>query len=527
MKQPTVWLFLFLAAGLLVLPAVAGASAPVASLTANITSGGIPLSVKFIDTSTNYPASWTWSFGDGSTSQEEDPVHTYSSAGTYTVTLTVTNADGSTTITKSGYITLSKSATAPSALFITNISSGTQPLSVQFIDASTNSPTAWAWSFGDGGTSTSQNPTHTYKTTGSFTVTLSAVNDAGSSTVSKEAYITVSSTASSPGATFTATETSGSCPLTIQFIDTSSNSPTSWVWSFGDGGTSTSQNPSHTYATAGTYTVTMTATNSGGSDTDTETDYITVDEAEPITSFFANVTSGNAPLAVKFNDTSLNSPTSWYWYFGDGGTSTEQNPVNTFTNEGTYTVVFTATNSEGSNTSSVTGYINVTAATPPNPAFTADVMTGTAPLTVQFSDASTYSPTSWQWSFGDGETSTLQNPKHRYATAGTYTVSLAAGNAGGSRTITTGSFIVVLADASASAAPAGTPAPAATEGVMEQPTAAAAPDATPVPAESSQGSSSGIFVIAGVVILVGVGAFGFLRMRRPPQGQVHSHRKDL
>ncbi|WP_299962787.1 PKD domain-containing protein [Methanoregula sp.] len=526
MKQ-TVWLFLFLAAGLLILPAVAGASAPDASLTANITSGGIPLSVKFIDTSTNSPSTWTWSFGDGGTSTEEDPVHTYTSAGTYTVTLTVINSDGSDTTTKSGYITLSKSASSPSATFIANITSGTQPLAVQFVDASTNSPSTWAWSFGDGGTSTSQNPTHTYTSTGSFTVTLTAVNTAGSSTVSKEAYITVSSTSSSPGASFTSTETSGSCPLTIQFIDTSSNSPNSWVWSFGDGGTSTLQNPSHKYVTSGTYTVTMTATNSGGSDTDTETDYITVDETEPISTFKTNVTSGPVPMAVQFNDTSLNSPTSWYWYFGDGGTSTEQNPVNTYTAEGTYTVVFTATNSEGSNTTSIADYINVTAVTPPTPSFTADVMTGTAPLTVQFTDTTTHSPTSWEWSFGDGDTSTLQNPKHRYTSVGTYTVSLIASNAGGSRTITTSSFIIVMSDGSTSATMTGTPAPAATEAAMQQPPAAVTPEVTATSEASSQGESSNIFVIVGVVILVGVGALGFLRMRRPPQGQVHSHRKDL
>ena len=167
MQQSTVWLLLIFAAGLSFLPAVAGATAPAASFTSNITSGTtIPFPVQFIDTSGNVPISWTWSFGDGGTSTAQDPPHTYTASGTYTVTLTTTNADGSDTETKTGYITISKSTTAPAAAFISNTTTGTNPLAVQFVDASSNSPTAWAWSFGDGGTSSVQNPVHTYSREG-------------------------------------------------------------------------------------------------------------------------------------------------------------------------------------------------------------------------------------------------------------------------------------------------------------------------------------------------------------------------
>ena len=157
---------------------------------------------------------------------------------------------------------VNKVAVIPAANFISSVTSGSVPLSVQFVDSSTNSPTSWAWSFGDGGTATTQSPSHTYTTTGTFTVTLTATNAAGSNTISKPAYITVATASVVPTVSFAATKTSGPIPLTVQFVDSSTNSPTSWAWSFGDGTTSVNQSPSHTYTTVGTYTVTLTATNS-------------------------------------------------------------------------------------------------------------------------------------------------------------------------------------------------------------------------------------------------------------------------
>ena len=526
MKQPTVWLFLFLAAGFSILTAAVGASAPVASFTANTTGGEIPLSVLFVDTSTNTPTSWTWSFGDGGTSTSEDPVHTYTSAGTYTVTLTATNADGSNTVTRSSYITVSKSVTAPVSVFLANATSGSAPLAVRFVDASTNSPTTWAWSFGDGGTSSEQNPVHTYTSAGSYTVTLTAVNSVGSSTVSKDAYVSVSSSSSSPVASFTATETEGPCPLAVQFVDSSTNTPTSWVWSFGDGITSSDQNPSHTYTTPGTYTVTLTVTNAGGSSTVTEVDYITAEEAEPIASFTANVTSGHPPLAVQFTDTSSNAPTSWYWYFSDGGSSTDQNPVHEFETAGTYTVAFTATNDEGSNTTTKTRCINVTAVDSPEPSFTADITSGTAPLTVHFTDTSTNAPVSWEWNFGDGSTSTLKNPSHQYTSGGTYTVVLTATNAGGSRTTTSSHYITVtsLEETMTAAVPEPTVAPM----TSEEPSATATASDTPAPTQSSQGSSSfTTLAIVAVVIFAGIGAIAFILKNRSRHGPSHSRRREL
>ncbi len=251
-----------------------GTPPPTAAFTASPTSGCAPLSVNFTDQSTGDIDTWSWDFGDGSTSSAQNPTHEYTSAGTYTVSLTVTGPGGSDTDTKTDYITVS---TGPTAAFSGSPTSGTAPLTVSFTDESTGNPTSWSWDFGDGSTSTQQNPTHEYASAGTYTVSLTATNDCGSSTETKVDYITVTEpTCDTPVADFTGSPTSGTAPLTVNFTDQSTNSPTSWSWDFGDGTTSTLQNPSHEYTAAGTYTVKLTATNSCGSDTKTRVDYITV-----------------------------------------------------------------------------------------------------------------------------------------------------------------------------------------------------------------------------------------------------------
>jgi PKD repeat protein len=153
---------------------------------------------------------------------------------------------------------------------------GPAPLTVNFTDTSTNSPTEWYWVFGDGSTSTAQNATHIYLSAGTYTVTLTAYNDEGSNKTTRSDYITATESVTPPTASFSSDVTTGSSPLTVQFTDTSGNSPTAWVWTFGDGDSSTLPNPSHTYSADGTYTVKLTASNSGGTNTVVRSGYITV-----------------------------------------------------------------------------------------------------------------------------------------------------------------------------------------------------------------------------------------------------------
>ena len=350
----------------------------------------------------------------------------------------------------------------------------------------------WGW-----GSLHKSQPDTTYTTQGPYTVTLTATNSAGSNTTSLTNYITVNQVTVTPMALFKSTVTSGYEPLTVQFVDASTNSPNSWVWSFGDGSPPRSRTRRRRIS-SGTYAVTLTATNAMGSNTVTQPGYITVNAAVPVSSFTANVTSGAKPLTVQFTDTSNNTPTAWYWTFGDGGTSTSENPVYTFSSVGSFAVSLGATNTAGSNTTTIPAYINVTnAASPPITSFSSDIQSGTAPLTVQFTDTSANSPNGWQWSFGDGSQSTDQNPSHTYTQGGTYSVILTAVNSGGDNTTTMPGFITVSAPVITTLpTQVVTTVPMTTEQQTE--TQSAAGTTTP---PGSGGSSSWTLPFIGVVIL--------------------------
>ena len=159
---------------------------------------------------------------------------------------------------KSDYIIAYPPATTiPVANFTGTPTSGVAPLTVQFTDLSTGSPTGWNWSFGDGNFSNLQSPSHIYAFPGLFYVTLNVSNSAGSDTLTRIDYINVTSTAIPPTANFTGTPTSGVAPLTVQFTDLSTGSPTGWNWSFGDGNFSNLQSPPHIYAFPGLFNVSL------------------------------------------------------------------------------------------------------------------------------------------------------------------------------------------------------------------------------------------------------------------------------
>lgn len=365
---------------------------PVASFTANVISGSAPLVVLFTDNSAGAPNSWYWDFGDGIYSKHaQTATHTFTSPGTYTVTLTVTNDAGSDTVTKTDYITVSSTSKAseppdisekPTATFTSDVTTGYAPLGVQFTSKSTGDPTSYYWIF-EPETSDDWNShhpvtaVHTFKKPGVYTVSLVVTNSAGSYTVIEPNYITVldpsvPTPTQKPTASFTADLTRGTAPLVVSFTDTSTGgAPISWYWNFGDGTHSTdAQIATHTFTRPGTYTVTLTLTNEAGSDTVSKTDYITVSSTlkAPTADFYSTqvqqtIASGESlwvPAGVSFSDCSTGSPTSWLWDFGDGETSTVQNPTHTYIEAGSYTVKLTVNNDAGSNTISKSGYVLIT-----------------------------------------------------------------------------------------------------------------------------------------------------------------------
>jgi PKD repeat protein len=416
---------------------------PIANFSADktsVTEGG---SVNFSDLSTNTPTTWAWTFAGGNpgTSSSKNPVVTYSTAGTYTVTLVATNSSGSNTKSVTNYITVVKPVVAPVANFSADKTTVTEGGTVTFADLSTNTPTVWAWTFTGGtpGTSSSKNPVVTYSNAGTYAVALTATNASGSNTKTVAGYITVVKPVVAPVADFSADKTSVTEGSTVTFSDLSTNIPSAWSWTFAGGnpGTSSSKNPVVTYNTAGTYTVTLVATNASGSNTKTVTNYIIVTKPvlAPVANFSASKTVITKGETVIFSDLSTNTPTSWSWNFAGGTplTSTLQNPAVTYSTAGTYKVVLTATNSAGSNTKTVENYIQVNEPVlVPVAEFEAVKTSVFVGENVQLTDLSENAPTQWEWLFpgGNPSISSEQNPKVTYNAAGEYDVTLTVSKPG-------------------------------------------------------------------------------------------------
>ncbi len=173
---------------------------------------------------------------------------------------------------------------APVAAFSADKTSGAAPATIVFTSSSTGTISSYSWSFGDGTSSTAQNPTHTYSVVGTYSVSLTTTGPGGSDSETKASYISVSSTPpppTAPTANFTPSATSGVAPLTVTFTNSSTGSISTYSWNFGDGTTSTVASPSHVYSNAGTYTVSLTVTGSGGSNTMTKSNLLTVSSTPP------------------------------------------------------------------------------------------------------------------------------------------------------------------------------------------------------------------------------------------------------
>jgi gliding motility-associated-like protein len=237
-----------------------------------------------------------------------------------------------------------------------------------------------------------------------------------------------------PVADFSATPVSGCAPLLVKFTDLSTDNPTSWKWDLGNGTTSILQNPSVTYFASGRYNITLISTNASGSDTIVKNQYITV-QFNPIVKFSGNTLTGCLPLSVKFTDQSTagsGTINSWKWDFGDGLFDSVRNPNHTYTSSGTFDVALQVKNSFGcTNTISLTKYINTSNS--PKADFTNNLQsTCKPPVKLNFQNLSTGPPSTYQWDFGDGSTSTQTNPSHTYSAAGSFTVKLiASAGAGG------------------------------------------------------------------------------------------------
>ncbi|MBI4931357.1 MAG: PKD domain-containing protein [Bacteroidetes bacterium] len=401
--------------------AVTNTIVPTVSATAGNDTVCINDTIAFAGGGTNL-TSFLWNFGDGNTSLQQNPKHSYSSLGTYTVTFTGTNGCGNSA---NKTIVIRVLANAPpianfSFTPFANCSGFSQicPGAVVYFTNATVNGVSWSWNFGDAGTSTAMNPTHSYTATGSYTVTLIAISSCGGTATIKKCLSVANNVIPSaffcygfgciPGAV---------CPDTpVQFNNFSSDT-TSVFWDFEDGNTSTLVNPSHPFADTGTYIVSVTVTNLCGN-------FATYSAG-------VHVTYGNVPSASLFYwpatacpGTTINfssfsfSATDYYWDFGDGGIDSIQNAVHAYASSGTYTVTLIASNGCGGDT--ITQVIGISDGSTPDFTFASTCFGNTT----SFTDASSPTPASWAWDLGDGNTSTLQNPTHTYTAIGTYQVIL-------------------------------------------------------------------------------------------------------
>jgi len=268
--------------------------------------------------------SWLWGFGDGNTSTEQNPTHSYAENTTYNVSLEVTAAHGLSNDTFQHIVILNRN---PISNFSYSPDNPTDLQTVNFTDLSNDTDgniTSWYWMFGDENTSTIQNPSHQYSDNGTFTVTLN-VTDNDNATNETSQQISILNVG--PTSNFNYTPSIPMVNETVQFNDTSTDPDgniTSWLWDFGDETNSTDPNPTHQYADNGTYTVTLTVTDDDGYN-DSEEKTITITRAEDVESpskvTGLTVTDAkDGKLDISWNPSTDNVAVDYYNVYHDGPT---------------------------------------------------------------------------------------------------------------------------------------------------------------------------------------------------------------
>lgn len=412
---------------------------PQIDIDASPSSGLAPLSVQLEPRAQggDLPLTYEWDFGDGDTSTQSAPSHVYTMPGTYTVSLKVTDSNGDQATDSTQVVVNSDDVPAVTAQ--ATPTSGLAPLQVQFSAQGMggNGALTYSWSFGDGASDAGKNVAYTYQNAGQYQATVT-VTDADGDVATDTLTIDVGSN-TAPAANASATPTSGFAPLAVDFFGNANggNGQLTYTWNFGDGATPVAQqNTQHTYTTPGTYTATLLVEDMDG-DTSTDTVQISVlDNAVPAVNASASPDTGIVPFNVSFQAvvSQGDAPFTYLWDFGDGSmTSTLQNPSHSYTTGGTFTATVTVTDANGDTDSDT---VTITAADNTQPVVTAsaDVDTGTKPLTVNFSavgqggnGALTYT-----WYFGDGSApASGATTSHTYQNAGIYTATVVVADADG------------------------------------------------------------------------------------------------
>ena len=348
-----------------------------------------------------------WDFGDNNESTEEDPTHTFTELGTYQITLITSNNCTSDTIIQELVI-----ISPPAADFEFTPGEGCGPLTVQFINTSTEQIDNQIWTFegGNPSTSTETNPIVIFEQAGNFEVSLEVSNIAGSDQMTQIAIEVFPD----PISAFSYTVSD----LSVSFTNLSEYGE-NYIWDFGDW-LFEGEAPTHVFSASGDYEVSLITTNDCGSDTSTQVISVLV---PPLAGFQASVVEGCGPLTVQFENTSTGIVDNSLWTFEGGtpATSTELNPEIVFENAGIFDVSLEVSNASGSNELTELDLIDVI----PDPVAAFEFFV-TGPVAI-FSNYSQHADT-YLWDFGDNNTSTEENPSHNYEDYGSYIIALTASN---------------------------------------------------------------------------------------------------
>ena len=374
-------------------------------------------SVTFHDTSSisGHLITYAWTFGDGHASHQQNPTVTYAHPGTYYVCLTVTADTPHCSSTFCDSIVIPNPPANCDADFMSVPSSN---LTINFMDHSLSSHTitSWTWDFGDGSTSTSPNPSHQYADTGIYNVCLmiSDMNGLCVDTFCHPVYVTASTSTCAAAFTF-ATVSAGN----VDFTNTSAGTGphTIYHWSFGNGHGSSHENPFYSYPHPGTYYVCLTISDNNCHSTFCDSVTITQPTVHTCNADFQFLQTAHS---VNFHNMSSGHFLNYTWDFGDGHSSHMSNPSHQYADTGHYVVCLYVSNPHCSDTICQT--ISVAHVNHCQASFTLDVDTTTGDII--FTNTSSIAATDFLWTFGDGDSSNLQNPTHSYAISGHYTVCL-------------------------------------------------------------------------------------------------------
>ena len=394
-----------------------------------------PYAATFTDSSSNAVA-WFWNFGDGTTSTQQNPTHAYAAPGYYSVSLTITTADGCSVSTM--YSNCVYYPPFQANFYAVPVNSGF-PQTIDFY-ANSVGATGWFWTFGDGGTSTLENPSHTYLTGGMDTITLTITMGPCTITYAPPPFSSGSGDTISfnPPVNTPPIPQSGCAPFFVTF---NNNNPAyvSWVWDFGDGTSDSSANTWHIYNTAGVFNVTLTTVDTNGNIiTDVMDSLVRV--SGPVAKFGYSQGSSCNNTVIAFEDSSIDA-SHWLWNFGDGVTDTTENPTHLFSGNSTnYIVNLTIADTVGCTSSLSTSIFS---------SFVDPIIVGQGDVcntdTVRF-NTSLQNYSNYHWDFGDGDSSALVAPNHLYHSRGVYNVTLTVtDNSGCSQTFSLNPSITVNA----------------------------------------------------------------------------------